>query len=738
MNPLEQYITKLRQELERVRGLDWTPPDPPEDPPSFADSRLKPVTESALPQKGAPVPLQHVRDELPRIVENYIESETDGPSMLLIKVPAGVGKTHTLSEVVQEHTSGRVLWMAARHSAWEDLSGFAHFNGSFWHHWLGAGQKQDNGEPMCKFSEYMTYWQALGYPSWRLCKMLCEETGHTAVCPYATQKDKANEKQCVLGMHNALAIGVNTKGYDLAVVDELAMQALVKNRVIPGKDILINSSGPVQELLTTMQMLAIKCPDNVQIRAKELFDKIGPILTDVYAQVELEIGALPAIPYIKNPQDVTGLEYWFLNEFLLIAAQEHEAWRRGWDDWASRVLITKRGLNMLSKLELWDKLPYKLIVLDATGKTELYKSLYGRKIIEYAPNVEHIGRVHQITGRLNSKRQLYAVNRQMRIEERGAVRSWKEIVPKPAFYEAVDVMRALMRYHNTENVGVISYKDLDDALIEEFGKNVLHFYGLRGTNILAKVDLLFVLGSPAMRFQDIVNTAVTLDPDRRKAFGGIDTETGRQKPLYKPDLREYRLSGDALKGIAEVNNWKTNALRGVERVVGAYTDNVLAMIHQQYSSAEIRQAFHRVRINSRKATAYIMTSTPIEDEMLDGISDDPHMIGPAGIYWKTWLQLAFEFDQLPEGAALWACDVAFAAGKSEKYVKDNGWIDAILEFYEQSQSQTGRWFSLRMRDPRLESRRGRFPKAMVKGIDPAHSHLDTNSVIVMEKPENVE
>lgn len=732
MNPLERYIATLKLELERVRGLDWTPPEPPEDPPSFTDSRLKPVKKSALPQRAEPVPLKTVRDdELPRVALDYINAETKGPSMLLVRVPAGVGKTYAISEIAQNEMSGRVLWMAARHTAWDDLIGFEHFNSSFWHHWLGAGQVQDNGEPMCKYAPYMSQWQKLGYPSWKMCKMLCDDSGHTAVCPYATQSNRANEKQCILGMHNALSIGVNTRRFDLAVVDELAMQALIKNRRIPAKDILINSSGPVQELLATMQVSAINCAKGAQIRAKALFDQIGPILDDVYAQVDLDIG-LPIIPNIKRAEDVGGLEYWFLNEFLLIAAQEHEAWRNGWDDWASRIIINQWGLHMLSKLDLWDKLPYKLIVLDATGKTNLYEGLYGREIIEYSPSVHHIGRIHQITGRLNSKKQLYRVTTQMNIEQHGDIKQHKTIVPQPAFYEAVEVMKALKKKHKAEKIGVICYKDLDDILKEEFGDNVLHFYGLRGTNIMAKVDLLFVLGSPTMHFQDIINTAVTMDTDRRVAFGGLDAETGKPKPLYKPTLQEYRLSNEALDDLAERNGWDREMIEGAQRVVGAYTEDELAAIHQQYSASELIQAVHRARVNSRDAMVYLLTSTPIPDEVLDGISDDPP-IGPARMHWKTWLQLDFDMEQLPEGAALWPCDLAYSADVSEKYVKDNAWVDMILDYYADN---GGDWYSLRMRDPRAESKRGRFPKAMVKGVNPAKEHLDTNSIIVMEKPEN--
>lgn len=729
MNLLDRFVQNLKAEFERLRSLDWTPPEPPPEPQNASDFKLKPLYEpSQLKPRPNAVSIENVRERLPELVAEYITGET-GKALLLVKVPAGVGKTHALSQIAQDYgrNGKKVLWAAARHNAWDDLQNFAHFDYDLWHHWLGAKWIREDNVPMCEYGLAMEQWQRRGYPTWKLCRSLCEGTGHIHICPYANQS--STEKPCIMGMHNHLITGMDVGRFSMAIVDELAIQALIRKREIPTQYIVIPSDGPVLELLHALKTESMLLGRGGQSQGKALFDKIGPILRDVYAQVEVDVGALPQLPNIGNPNDVLSVPYWFLNEFLFIAAQEYEAWRNGWDNWAARVLVTDKGLQMISKPDLWDKLPYKLIALDATGQKPFYERLYQRPVTEYAPSVKHIGEVHQIAGRLNSKKSLYRVAGEISIQEHGVTRKKRKISVSRAFNETVAIIEHLKQKHHIDNIGIVCYQDVEGKFKAAFPESTTrHFYDLRGTNNLQDVKMLFVVGTPTPHFREIINIATALDTERRLPYGDIG-ENGKIKPLYKPAAVEFRLNAATLQQLARREGFDNpDQVQGVTRIVGTYTDADLAVVKQQLSQAELIQALHRARINVQDTLVYLLTATPT-DEVLDGLYNDPP-IGPAGMYFKIWLRLQPILEQFAECQALWVGDLARLLGYSEKHVKNERWLDMLLAYYEDCHGPQC-WYPLRKRDPRNESTRGRIPLAMIKGVDPAMVHVD--DVLILEE-----
>lgn len=701
LNIIDAQIKKLRAEIAWARGLDWKMPEPPEAPLPPGSMRLRPLARSAFAAFPPARDLDAVRWELASKVHVYASNAARG--LFLVKVPAGVGKTHALVGAAQAVTraGGRVLWAAQDHAAWEDFGAFPDFNSDAWLHWQGITRVNNAGVPLCRYNYAMQQWLARGYPARELCTRLCLPDGWMENdCLYCEQS--RSKRPGVFGQHAHLVYGLPGRSFELAVVDELPLKAFTRERLIPWRAGVypihsrLRGGGLTGRLFQALVEASYRVQGRLAGRA--LLDVLGPALNDVYAAVETGFWQAPQIPVIFTPEDVKNAEYFFLHDLLAALTIEHTAWLAGWEGWATRAWVSERGVHILGRHGLWDELPRKVIILDATAQPALYRLMFREKIISgdnitwrrrkirevYAPRVKRVGRLYQVTGRLNSKKQLYAVGKEVLIRhENGREEHSREINPLPALKQVARAIVALAQQHRVARVGLVTYKAIEGALcvlLVAAGLVVTsrHFYNIRGTNALQGVELLAVVGSPTPAQADIIKLATALDASRQTPFIEYD-DAGRPRPVYVAKLEELRLTPDALQGAVKRQGWAADTA-GVARVVSGYRDAALRAIHDQTRAAEILQAGHRGRVNIQNIPVYVFTSTPMLDEPLDGVFDDPP-IGPAGIPWRTWLRLQAWLDTLEEGVLVGAEELAAAVRVSARHVVNEKWVAAIVAYY---------------------------------------------------------
>ncbi len=698
------FLRSLKAEISFAKSLDWETPPPPEGPAAFENALLKPAARTTIRPLQPAQDLETIRFELQTLAHEFA-MDKDASGLLLLGVPAGVGKTHGVVGVAQAvgRAGGRVLWAAQDHAAWQDMLKLKNFQGAQWLHWHGLGQVVES-VPLCEHYHWMHTWINRGYPARELCGSLCKRNGHMEVCPYHIQSQ--SNAPCVFGMHAHLIYGMPLTGFTLAVVDELPMNAFIRERVVPWRTGIMRllerldgdgvKGGPTHALLQALINALYRA--DPQLAGRALFDIIGPIVEDAQAALDTGYFDAPKIPAVVSPKDVMKADYFFIHDFLRCAALGFEAWRHGWDRWATRVWISRQGLHLLSRHALWDELPRKTIALDATAEKRVYQTLFRhlrerddggvewvkRKVRQvYAPRAERLGRIVQITGRLYSKKSLYKkIPRVHMSKEDGTVIDYFEITPLPKFYELVGAIAELARIEGVKKIGVITYLDLEEefaAALTDLGFQVItrHFYKVRGTNSMMGCGALFVVGTPTPGAESIIKTATALDPERRMPFIMQDIE-GERVPNYKSEPLEFALTPAALQDVITRHKWPADT-QGVTKLIGVYKDDYLRQVHDQVRGAELLQAAHRGRVNMQNITVYVFTATPLLAEPLDAIYNHPPLCPPE-INWRKWPSVAAYLAALPAGTILGNEELGANVAYSVRTVADGGWIKGIVNF----------------------------------------------------------
>jgi hypothetical protein len=394
------------------------------------------------------------------------------------------------------------------------------------------------------------------------------------------------------------------------------------------------------------------------LSGRKLLDVIGATLNDTYAQIEVNPDAIPLPPQIWSPEHVANAPAWFVMDLLENLVLEVQAWEAGWSQWAERVWLGRDGLHLLQRAMPWQKLPGKMIVLDATANEAFYRQILARPVTTYAPEIQRAGKLYQVTGRLNGK----------------STMTLKTGKASQQANEALAVAGAIAAPYQAkkQRVCVICAKDVRALFEREFGEqNVGHFYGLRGTNDMQDAACLIVVGAPSPDIQSVIHIATALNPDRQRAYADRDEEGGFQ-PLFHTTEREYRVSKALLERAEGKAPWR--ALKGY------WTQPELQAVYDQLREAELVQALHRSRVNTNESTVWLLTSV-ITGESLDGVWDDPPAEAgfPSGIYWKQWLKLKpwIETRQEPITYA----DLADVTGVLESTARKGKWLNLIRTHY---------------------------------------------------------
>lgn len=660
---LEEALKKLERLIVLLNSPEQPEPELPEDyteSPYIENFRLKYSTsEETVPRTAFPdkkvITLEQLRQDMPVVMQSYIQDTVADASVLLFKIGAGCGKTHSGVQVAQwaAQQGLRVLWAANRHNMFSDLQNIPGFDESLWKHWYPIHENQGIDDPCpttCRYANQQRLWSIRGYKTIELCKQLCVADGWIQVCPYREQA-KAKEP-IIFAMHQHLANGIAISDFDVVFIDELPIQAFWSEKIIPLSGVDVDARGSLKLLTDCIVQLISQCLSNTKkhtfYEGKKLFDIIGPILSQIYNEIQIAPNILPQVPIVFSPDEVETVDYFYIINFLEAAVLEYNAWRSNWKYWASRVKVSAQGVHILSRTSPWDKLPGKLIALDATANGHVYQQIFQRDILEYNPKVQRRGNLYQITGLLHGT----------------------ESAKNPVTAERLlHIAEYISEGYPAGNVGIVCHKSMKSMFVEKFGEqNVVHFFGSRGTNILKDVECLIVAGTPSPDIRTVISTATALDPDRIDPFGVL-TESGTLQVPFTYQVNEYTISDECSE-----KYFKNGGVKRMFR--GFWSEPILQSIYSQCRESELVQAIHRARPNVKPCDVWLL-SPVVTDEVVDYISDDPN-IGPRNINWKLWLKLKPWLDeQWDAGNELTVEDIANFLNRSVKYISNQQWLHSI-------------------------------------------------------------
>jgi hypothetical protein len=689
---------ELLRALSRVYELETaedprtaleTLPEPPED--RSVSNRLLPMEVSNLQPLPEAEALATVRAKLPQRMHQHAEAKTR--KVLLVAAPAGIGKSYSGIQFVQERAAKgeRWYWAAQNHAMWDDLARQPNFDRELWYHWQPMSGEID-GAPACKYPEAQKKYTDKGYKARNLCWWLCgraftddngiKQPGYMQSCPFRCQGQKM--APITLIMHQHLFTGLEDGKADGIVIDESFIGLLAREKYVSGAAIQQGTLA-VGQLTKTMSALWSEMKGGMRsskhLSGMALMDEIGDLLPDAATQLE-EMATVAEMkgaakhyrnPPVSTPEDVDKLQSIYMDEFMRVAMVEYGAWRKGMTLWAERMWLGRDGLHYVAPAKLWKQLPKKIIVLDATGKPGFYQNALLRGIDAYLPNVERQGRIYQVAGRI------YAKGHALEIKQPTPDDPKPESEASKSTLEFISAAKEIIAQRGYQHPAVICGLNVEKVIQAGLGltpEDTLHYYKLRGRNDLQGRDCVFLFGTPTPSERAITNIALALKPSMIDPIYKID-EKGHHVPLYVPTLREFRLSAD---GLAQVQAEMGGGINGVGRTVGFYPDPMLSAIQTQMREAELLQAVYRARLITNAADVWIFSSIPL-DVPLDGVFNDPP-IAPPGISWKLWLKVRQWHNALPIGTVYGYDEMALALETSPNYLRTLNALELTRAFFE--------------------------------------------------------
>jgi hypothetical protein len=404
--------------------------------------------------------------------------------LTIFQIQAGAGKTYAAIDVVQElaRNGYRILWCSERHDMFPDMQLHRNFDSALWYHWQAMGSCiGDTEETYCRYADAQSAWQERGYSAHDMCWQLCSVNEYsTKQCPFRLQKRVADSFPIVFAMHNHITTGLASSAFDACVIDETFISKLIERRWIPARYLDTGGALDIGMLVTTLARTASGIPDGEVLNGKPLLDVVGPILTGVYEQIDAEYKN-PKPPKLNTPTDVDNAPYYYLYDLLKAIDKEYHAWRNSWTAWQPVVSLSNKGLTIMQRAEIWDSLPKRCIILDATASPDLYRMALPEFDVPPAIRwqVKRQAHMMQIVGRRLGK---------------GSI----EKAPS-AIIQTITVIKALIAEHGYKRVGIVTHKIAVKHFLDAgFSKEqVMHFGALRGMNGFSAVDALFLVGTPS-------------------------------------------------------------------------------------------------------------------------------------------------------------------------------------------------------------------------------------------------
>jgi hypothetical protein len=562
--------------------------------------------------------VEEIRDGICRQIDNYLADPQD--RILLIKVPSGVGKTIT---AIQHLTFGksRIFWVAGRKDLFSNIPYDYQFK---WKQILGrhSGVYDNEGKPLvepnCKHAELA---HILGYKNHDINQRLCK--GHCDVgirdCDYFRQFHDRWYHWFVQQPFFFYTQDNFVDPFDLVVIDEDILEGFKKETRITLDDIQQNYwlfKTAKEEVETNNKLLH----DTYAFRGREpedyipLNENLDPVIKLLYiiglvAKSDIPFGSsetgklilekIRAIAKEKFGEDIKDIlkvitdpdvfdkEVKFdlkdeseipLNFFsYLYEILSYEYFHKHPENNLSRLFFhktnsrTSRGavcledFLLVSKHEKHTNKP--IIILDATGKKRLYEKLFGREVVEYAPQVKLENEIIQVYSSLNSKQSLSIKTRLQR---------------------NIEVIKKIVAQEpNTLVVCKEVFKNPVDEQLPDSVKEV-HFYGLRGSNEYQHFKQVVILGTPQNREDEIKKIASMVFYDEP---GAVDTSVEYQ---YRPYM-------------ALAKDGRAPAVK-----VRVYRDLRLQEINEIYREDEMIQGVNRIRIvNDFTKRVIILSNIPL-------------------------------------------------------------------------------------------------------------------------------
>ncbi len=575
--------------------------------------------EQPVPQPTYTV--EEIREGICQQIDDYL-ADPQG-KILLIKVPAGVGKTIT---TIQHLTFGkrRIFWVAGRKDMFSNIPYDYQFK---WQQILGRheGVYDDDGKPLVEANcEHAKLAHILGGKNHDINKRLCRKHCDIDIkkCEYFQQFHDSNSHWFVQQPFFFYTKDNFVDPFDLVVIDEDILDGFKKETPItvadvhqhyelfkgnkaeiesnnqlvrdfyalfdkesPDDPISTKHLDPVIKLLYVIGLVAKSdIPFGISETGKLILDKIRAIAAEKLNENIEDILKAVTDPQIfdneiefdlKDEANIPLNFFSYLYEILC-----YEYFHKHPENNLSRLFFqkssakTNQGAVCLENFLLVKKLDKKtkkpIIILDATGKKQLYEKLFNREVLEYAPQVKLENEIIQVYSSSNSKRSLSNPRHFQRYME--AVK--KLVIQEP--YTLV-VCKEI-------------YKDRIAAELASISPHAkaAHFYGIRGSNEFQDLNQTIIFGTPQLREDALKKYASMLHYDEPRA---VDTSVEYQ---YRPYL-------------ALANNCRALAQR-----VRVFRDPLLQAIFERSREDEIIQAVNRIRIvHDFKKRVIILSNIPL-------------------------------------------------------------------------------------------------------------------------------
>lgn len=609
------------------------PEEPPED---LSDPRTRRVRRCDAPNLDEQhnLTIDEARQMMRSEVERYLATEKPD-HMLLIAAPPGSGKTTIATQTAESEAAKghRVGYFAPRHDMFRDLTNLAD-HPEWWYEWQPrkAGDPETGLGETCRHAERIASWLHRGYKGIAFCQQVCGWDYIGKICEYHRQKGQ--REPVIVGQHPH-AWGGHPLVFSLVIGDECPLSTFTREWVIPAKWVMPPGLDRADELSHILHELSELVESDQKVEGPTLLAALGGAKRVYTACTEtgLRLDVQAFTPEIHRADDVDRVPYFHLPTLVHLLSREAGASLVGAADLAKsaeyphRVVVAGKNLILLCQQIPSESLPSHVIWLDATGKKELYETLFHRPVTVVEPRVRRQGRVIQVHDSANGK---------------GAISDKEDSPTVKAKRLRQQADRVAERYE-PGRVAIVTYLKLLD-LFQDWEGPKAHFYGARGTNRLQDCDALIVIGTPCPPLDSVEKLARMVFWGRMKSF-----RVGGKLP-WKVDWRKYQYTDE--EG------------RGIEMPVGEFADPALQYLLWQTREAEIIQAAHRGRPNTQPIDVWLLTNLPVDELAPDVLMSVKELFGsPDGIDLYSWPKIRQVADAARKtGRPLYSTDLVKAMG----------------------------------------------------------------------------
>lgn len=540
----------------------------------------------------------------------------DPDFVLLIKALPGIGKTfYAVHTAEEEAMMGKnVAYAGPRHDFFNDVLEIAD-HPELWYEWQPrqAGDENGNGQT-CRYTNEISAWLAKGYDAMTFCSGICGWDYVNSGCPYYAQKRERKDHPITFIQHSHVCLGHPLK-FDVLIGDEDPTTSFTHRWTIPLKWIIPPGLMPNNPLSNLLSILRGVSASSDVIEGHALIDSLGG------AENVLEVFEKSIMPWdaiastnIHSLEEAETAGYFHLPKLSHLLQHEARLALIG-GDYVGRIIAGGESLSLLLHHGVSESMPAHRVWLDATGNERIYRATFGQpvKTVDLSPKLQ--GSITVITDRANGKR---ALENRSKPEE--SIRNLEKVNR---------IINRIADEENAQRIGIVTFQGLidgeDKLLLQDENRNreVLNFYGARGTNRLKDVDTLFVIGTPMPEQSIFRSMAAMIFSKRDRPFD--DRWTWRYLPYNFIDENK--------------DGWEYPA-------GGFWNDQDLQALLYQWREAEIIQAVHRARPLLHSVNVYLLTNLPIIELRVDRLLSISELFDvPDGIdryKWAKFVEFASE------------------------------------------------------------------------------------------------